>query len=424
MTKQLNILVSGAGIGGPVLAYWLHKAGHKVTVVERDAQLRTTGQSVDIREAAVEVIRQMGLESKIKDTSTHEAGVAFVDPKDKVRALFKATGSTEVQSFTSEFEVFRGDLAKIFFETTKDKATYVWGEYITSIDQDDNGAYVEFADGKDAARYDLVIAADGLGSKVRAMVFNTSTREHIWSLDTFAAYFTINKDLLNGDQYSRWYNAPGGRCILLRPDPQRRTRAHLFVINHGDQAQLDTYRAAYQRGMPAVKELFTEEFKDAGWLTPEILASAPDAKDFYGSEIAQIRTETLYKGRVALVGDAGYCPTPFTGMGTSLAIIGAYVLAGEISKDAEDVTGALQRYEGIMHPYARKIQQFPRSMPKLANPMSAWGIKVQLAILGLVSWLKVDVFANWLQGFSIFQGQKWKLPEYRWVDSGAAQTVG
>ncbi|KAG8624059.1 hypothetical protein KVT40_009035 [Elsinoe batatas] len=424
MTKQLNILVSGAGIGGPVLAYWLNKAGHKITIVERDAQLRTTGQSVDIREAAVEVIRKMGLEQTIRDTSTHEAGVAFVDPKDKVRALFKATGSTEVQSFTSEFEVFRGDLAKIFYSTTKDLCTYIFGEYITSIDQDNDGCYVEFANGTDAARYDLVVAADGLGSKVRAMVFNTSTREHIWSLDTFAAYFTIDKDLLKGDQYSRWYNAPGGRCILLRPDPQRRTRAHLFVINHGDQAQLDTYRAAYQQGMDRVKQLFTEEFKDAGWLTPEILACAPDAKDFYGSEIAQIRTEKLFSGRVALVGDAGYCPTPFTGMGTSLAMIGAYILAGEINKNAEDVPGALQRYEDIMHPYAKKVQQIPRSMPKLANPMSAWGIKVQLAILSLVSWLKVDVFANWLQGFEVFKGKKFQLPEYTWRDQRDSVLVG
>ncbi|KAF4548947.1 FAD-binding domain-containing protein 10 [Elsinoe fawcettii] len=424
MTKQLNILVSGAGIGGPVLAYWLNKAGHKITIVERDAQLRTTGQSVDIREEAVEVIRKMGLEQKIRDTSTHEAGVAFVDPQDKVRALFKATGSTEVQSFTSEFEVFRGDLAQIFFNTTKDLCTYVFDEYITSIDQDSDGCYVEFANGKDAGRYDLVIAADGLGSKVRAMIFNTSTREHIWSLDTFAAYFTIDKDLLDGDQYSRWYNAPGGRCVLLRPDPQRRTRAHLFVINHGDQSQLDTYRAAYKQGIERVKELFTEEFKDAGWKCQDILACAPDAKDFYGSEIAQIRTDKIFQGRVALVGDAGYCPTPFTGMGTSLAMIGAYILAGEINKSAEDVDGALQRYQDIMHPYAKKIQQIPRSMPKLANPMSAWGVKVQLTILSIVSTLKIDVFANWLQGLGLFQGKKFKLPEYTWDNGRVATTVG
>lgn len=411
----LKVLISGSSIAGPALAFWLLRSGADVTVVERDATLRLTGQSIDLREAAIDIIQAMDLEQTIRDKTTKEQGIEFVNSKGERIGLFEASGDVKNQSFTSEFEIFRGDLASIFFDATKEKAKYIFGDYIKDIKQDVEGAHVIFANGTTSALYDVVVAADGMGSKVRAMALNTTTREHIKSLNLFICYFTMHQDLLGGKNFAKVYNASKGRSILLRPDPQRRTRANLNIcVDDRNKELLLKMKDAMEAGPDAIKRLFREYFTGAGWIYEEVLSGMDTTDDFYASEIAQIKTQELFKGRIALLGDAGYCPSPLTGMGTSLAVIGAYILAGELMTTPQDVNAALTRYQEIMLPYAQKVQKLPPGVPGLANPQSEWGITVLRNIVGFVSWSGLPKLL--MKVAPAFSGKKFQLPQYSWPE--------
>ncbi|GAM86637.1 hypothetical protein ANO11243_046520 [Dothideomycetidae sp. 11243] len=414
MKKQLDILVSGTGVAGPILAYWLHRAGHKVTVLEKDAQIRATGHSIDVREAAVDVIKLMGVEPAVKAKTTSEAGLAFVDANDSIRALFPSIDNDKGQSFTVEYEVLRGELVTIFFEASKDRPNveYIFSESISSFDMDATSVNVDFTSGRAAHRYDLVIGADGLGSKTRKLAFDASTKDFLRPFDTFAAFFTMDENLLGNDNYCRWYNASGGRNVTLRPDPQGRTRANLCIINHNGPKGYERLSKAFAKGADGIRAILDEEFADAGWKSAAVLEGMHRASDVYGTELAQIRVPQLRKQRVALVGDAGYCPTPLTGMGTSLAIIGAYVLAGEILSN-EDVDVALGRYQDVMLPYVRKVQNIPAFAPKIANGNYQWQIDLLLSVLSWVVYLRLTTVASWV-GSWLPSGDKFQLPTYQW----------
>lgn len=409
-----NVLISGAGIAGTVLAYWLTKAGAKVTIVERDSELRLTGQSLDVRGPGVDVIQAMGVEEQIRQKTTKETGLAFVDATGRKRAVFLASGDPKLQSFTSEFEIFRGDLAKIFYELTEDNVEYIFGDYVKGFDQDGQGVRVEFTNGTPGRAFDLVVAADGLGSQIRGMLLGTTTKEHIKSLHAYIAFFTIRHGLLGGSGLGQWYNAPGGRTVILRSDPNGATRANLGVVSTTDSEILHNFRIAQKTSTEAVKELFSETFQDAGWLAPQVLDGMRESNDFYSQDIAQIVTDTLYKGRVVLLGDAGYCPSPFSGMGTSLAIAGAYVLAGEIMSHSQDMHAALERYQTIMLPYARSAQKLPPGAPQIANPQTQWGINILVGVLSWVAWLGLDKLLVRLASSIPAFGPGFVLPKYEW----------
>lgn len=409
----LNVLISGAGIGGPVLAFWLLKAGVTVTIVERDESLRTTGQSIDIRQSAVEVVKMMGLEPEIRANNTTEKAIGFIDGAGTIRALFEQTGSEEIQGFTSEYEVLRGDLARIFIEATKERARYMFGDEITGIEQHGDKVDVTFSKAPKQS-YDLVVAADGLGSKLRRIAFDVTDRANIRSFNAFFAWFTVPEDRL-GDGIARWYNAPGRRLILLRPDRIGRNHAILGKITHGDRAPVDKLIEVQKQGQQALKDHLEAMFKDAGWLAPQLLKALRDSDDVYGSEIAQVQMDKLYTGRVALVGDAGYAPSPLSGRGATAAIVGAYVLAGELMASQHDVPAALTRYQEVIGPFAKGCQFVPPGAPWIVNPETAWGINMSLSIMGWLKWLGVDKLMNLIMSTTFLEGGgTFKLPNYDW----------
>ncbi|KAF2157892.1 FAD/NAD(P)-binding domain-containing protein [Myriangium duriaei CBS 260.36] len=419
---QLSILISGVGIAGPVLAYWLHRAGHKVTILERDASLRSSGQSIDLRGVAVDIIKLMSIEPAVRAKTTSEAGLAFVDATDKIRALFPSRPNDEGQSFTAEYEILRGELVEILFSATKSLSNvqYIFSESIASLSSSSSSSSttssaveVSFSSSRAPQTFDLVVAADGLDSKTRGMAFAAPTKSYVRSFDCWAAYFTIDRSLLSGQEYCRWYNASGGRCVALRPDPAGRTRANLCLINHRGKEGSERLDKAFKAGTEGMREVLLEEFSSSGWKADEVMQGLREAKDLYGTELAQIRVEELYRGRVVLVGDAGYCPTPLTGMGTSLAVTGAYVLAGELLRAEGDVDAALEKYQGIMLPYARKVQDIPSSLPKIVNPDSRWAIELQLLIFSIVAFLRLGMIAEWVKSW-LPAGDQFKLPQYPW----------
>ncbi|KAL8676554.1 MAG: hypothetical protein Q9186_006934 [Xanthomendoza sp. 1 TL-2023] len=413
--SSLNVLISGSGIAGSVFAFWLLRAypNAKITIVERDASLRLTGASVDIRSSAVDIITWMGLEPTIRNQTTNEQGVQFVDANGKGVATLEASGRSDIQSFTSEYEIFRGALAKIFIDPIIDHVTTILDESVDDFEQRDDGVVVTFAKSKEKKTYDLLVAADGLRSKIRGAMLNTTPEEQIQGEGAHAAYFTIKQDLLQGGRLAQWYNAPNGRVIFLRPDPDPAGRTRGNLINLTTTRELETRQKldnALRQGNESYMTLMDDLFHDAGWLAPEVLKGMHESDDFYCSLFGRVRSPKLQDGRVVLLGDAGYA-TP--GIGTSLAITGGYVLAGELMKHSGDVQMALKGYEEVMAPLVHGLPSAAAGM-QWFNPQTWWGIRIRNMILGSVTGLRLDKLAMLAASALGYTEKKASMPEYPW----------
>ena len=409
-----NILISGSGIAGSVFAFWLLRAypNANITIVERDPSLRLTGASVDIRSSAVDIIKWMGTEQEIRKQTTKEEGIQFIDANSKPIATIRATGRSDIQSITSEFEIFRGVLAKIFIDLVIKRVKLLFDESIDHFEQCDDGVVVTFAKSKEVKVYDLLVAADGLGSKVRGMMLNSKPQEQLYDEGVHVAYFTIKSDLLQGSRMAKWYNTTGRRVIFLRPDPDPAGRTRCILMNvttNGDIETKERLNKALREGNESYMNLMEEMFRDVGWVAPEVLQGMRQSDDFYCSLFGQIRSPKIQNGRVVLLGDAAYA-TP--GFGTSLAIIGGYVLAGELLSHGE-VKTALERYEEIMLPFAKNSQGGNTAM-LLLNPQTQWGIRIRNGILGMVTWTKLDRLVMTVASVLGFTEKKVSMPDYQW----------
>ena len=412
--SNLNILISGSGIAGSVFAFWLLRAypNANITIVERDPSLRLTGASVDIRSSAVDIIKWMGTEQEIRKQTTKEEGIQFIDANSKPIATIRATGRSDIQSITSEFEIFRGVLAKIFIDLVIKRVKLIFDESIDHFEQRDDGVVVTFAKSKEVKVYDLLVAADGLGSKVRGMMLNSKPQEQLYDEGVHVAYFTIKSDLLQGSRMAKWYNTTGRRVIFLRPDPDPAGRTRCILMNvttNGDIETKERLNKAVREGNESYMNLMEEMFRDVGWVAPEVLQGMRQSDDFYCSLFGQIRSPKIQNGRVVLLGDAAYA-TP--GFGTSLAIIGGYVLAGELLSHGE-VKTALERYEEIMLPFAKNSQGGNTAM-LLLNPQTQWGIRIRNGILGMVTWTKLDRLVMTVASVLGFTEKKVSMPDYQW----------
>ncbi|MCJ1360699.1 MAG: hypothetical protein MMC33_010708 [Icmadophila ericetorum] len=419
--SELKVLVVGASIAGPTAAYWLAKAGANVTIVERFPKLRTSGQNIDIRTAGVTVMRKMPrMETAVRAKMTQIEGISFVRDNGRPYATIKATGNPDQQSLVSEYEIFRGDLAQILFDLTKDNESikYVFGEQVASMQQNenDNGPVtVEFANGLPTSEYDLVVACDGATSRTRAIGLGCGVRDHIQPTNCWAASFSIEQDLLEGSKMAQSYSATGGRFFAVGPDPSGVTRVTLMAIHPRDGCDATLlFREAMKQGDDALKHFVAQHHKGAGWKADKVVKGMMEAGDFYANEIVQVKTPSLYKGRFVLVGDAGYAPS-FTGTGTTLAIAGAYVLAGEVGKHKGNLAAGLRGYEERMRPIIHDMQKVPPLIPTIFAPQTAWGIWLRNNIFALITWTRILEFAQEFFASSFASTDKYGLPEYEWV---------
>lgn len=366
-----NILVTGASITGPAVAYWLARQGNTVTVVERAPEFRDGGQTIDVRGAGRTVVQRMGLEDAIRANCTGEDGIAFVNESNQIKAMI-GVGAHGGEGLIPELEILRGELSRLLIEHSRDSVTYRFGDSITKIEDDGSRVDVHFSAGG-RETYDLVIGAEGIGSHTRNLVFGNRVKRR--SLDLYTAYFTIPRGSTDG-RFMRWYNAPGGLNVCLRPDNLGTTRALLSFQ--------EPPRGHERLSLDEQKALLRKKFANAGWETPRILAALDDCPDLYIEAIGQVKMDSWSSGRVVLAGDAAYCASPISGMGTSLALCGAYVLAGELGLHA-DHADAFAAYEKIMRPFVDQAQSVPKFAPRLASPHSRLGIAVGYAILNLAS---------------------------------------
>lgn len=438
MPAPLKVLISGGGIAGGVFACSLLRAipSAKITMVERAPELRLTGAAVDIRNSAVDIIRWLGVEEQIREAGTKEEGMQFVDADGKEIATLAASGRTDVQTITSvcsfshssllitsgiefnveEYEIMRGTLAKIFIEPVLERITTVFSESVKAFTADDNGVEVTFTSGKPTQSYDLLVAADGLGSHIRGTLLNAPARDSLHDEGVHVAYFTVKKDLLQGSKLAKTISAVGGRNLMIRPDPDPAGRSSALLMNITSPGRPSEAKArldeALKGGNESYKVLLQEQFKDVGWLAPDVLEAMKTSDDFYCSLFAQVRSPILSDptGRVVLLGDAGYA-TP--GMGTSLAIIGGYLLAGEILTHPNDIPAAVKKYEDRIMPLVKDHQgDFPAM--QLLNPQTAWGLTIRNWLLWTVASLKIPQAVVWCMSTFGAAEKKFKMEQYPW----------
>jgi 2-polyprenyl-6-methoxyphenol hydroxylase-like FAD-dependent oxidoreductase/tryptophan-rich sensory protein len=366
-----RILITGASVAGNTAAWWLGRAGFDVEVVERTPAFRDGGQNIDVRGVGREVLRRMGLEQAALDRGTGEEGTAWVNGDGSIAAQF-ITADLGADGPTAEMEILRGDLARLLYEPAAARATYRFGDSVAAIDEDEEAAMVTFASGR-TARYDAVIVAEGVGSATRSRVFANENAPR-W-MDLTIAYFTIPRTADDG-QLWRWYNATGGRSVSLRPDRYGTTRAMLSVQQRpgGEQDWSPDRQKAWLR----------ERFADAGWQTARVLDGMDTTDDFYFDVLRQVRMKRWSKGRVVLTGDAAWCATPIAGIGTTLAITGAYVLAAELARH-DDVAAAFAAYDEAMRPMVEDAQGVPKIAPRLMNPQSRLAIRLLHGVLAVAS---------------------------------------
>lgn len=338
-TNSKSVLICGASIAGPILAWWLSKFGFMVTVIERADELRVGGQNIDIKGAAQEVAAKMGILPQIKEAGTGEKGTRYVDADGRVKAEF-AKG--EFGGLTTDLEILRGDLVRILYDSTKSDVEYIFGDSVTTIHQQQDYVDVVFEHSA-SKRFDIVIGADGLRSSTRELIFGDEPE--LRYLGLYTSYFTIPKGESDSD-WAQWYFATKSRNVLLRPDNEGTTRASLNFL-----CEDETFSRLSQQQQ---KLLLRETFARAGWDTDRVLKGLEHSDDLYLDAVTQVRAPRWSDGRVALVGDAAHSPTPISGKGTALAMIGAYILANELSL-ADSPQAAFRAYDQKLRPYVESV---------------------------------------------------------------------
>jgi 2-polyprenyl-6-methoxyphenol hydroxylase-like FAD-dependent oxidoreductase len=409
----MHVLISGAGVAGPTLAFFLAKAGINSTVLEKCDTTLAHGQNIDFKGSAITIIKKMGLMDEVRKANTTEKGTQFIDPSGRPFAHFPVKfNGVRSASITSEFEILRGDLAALLHMATKDhpRINYLFGTTIKEvISNNEKTVKVELSN-KQVHDFDLLVAADGQWSKLRKQCFPPGEVRALHQ-GMYATYYTVPR-LPSDNDWWNVYVALRSRVITLRPDNHNTIRA-MFTLMPCNGQQETEWAEASRRGRKAQEELLRREFDDAGWQAKRLLADVDRTPDFYFHAISQIRMAKWSNSRIVCLGDTAYAPTPLTGMGTSLAIIGSYVLAGELSKldDGEHPSRALEAYESGFRPFVEEAQKIPPFVPAIAHPQTAWKRWLLNSFVGLLS--KV-VAMPWIMiiSSSVEDADGFALPEY------------
>ncbi len=352
-TVRRRALISGAGIAGPALAYWLVRAGWEVTVVERARALREGGQAVDFRGPVHrDVLERMGMWGPIHDHQTRLGAHDLIDRHGATRATLPA------MMMSGDVEILRGDLVRLLCERTRADVDYRFGDSIARIADDGT---VDFVGGT-RARYDIVVGADGLRSHTRDLAFSDTTLRYHGHRVVGCTIPNVLGLVERGVTYSE----PGrGVSVASARDPDE---ARLLFV----------YRAPREQPLA-----LADAFAGAGWEVPRLLAEAARAGDVYADEISTVHAPRYARGRVALLGDAAHGGT-LGGQGTSVAIIGAYILAGELAT-APDHATAFARYEARLRPYATRCQRGATHVGPFFAPRTRAGIWLRDRIYGALA---------------------------------------
>ncbi|WP_327416112.1 FAD-dependent monooxygenase [Streptomyces sp. NBC_01233] len=367
-----TVLISGAGIAGTALAYWLRRHGFKPTVVERAPEIRDGGYKVDIRGAALEVVTRMGLREDIRKHRTDVRGGSVVNAAGK--RVASMDGDTFGGRQGEDAEILRGDLNRLLYEAAAREVEYLFDDSVTGIDEGDSGVTVTFASGR-VQDFGLVVGADGLHSATRALAFGDEAR-FVRDLGYYVSIFSVPNHLAL-DRWELTYVGPGRTALTYSTAKDAGAKA-MFLFASAPLEYDRRDRAGQQR-------LLADAYAGEGWEVPRLLEAMDGAPDFYFDSLSQVRMDRWSTGRVALLGDAAYCASPASGQGTSLALVGAYVLAGELAAAAGEHAAGLSAYEREMRPFAERNQELGPANIKRMVLRSAGQVRISMAMLSLLS---------------------------------------
>jgi 2-polyprenyl-6-methoxyphenol hydroxylase-like FAD-dependent oxidoreductase len=391
MTNK-TVLISGASVAGPALAFWLERFGYRPTVVERAPAPRPGGYAVDFRGASLTVLDRMDLLAEVQAQATGMGSMTYVNEAGKHVAVM----NSEVLS--GELEILRGDLVEILYAATRAKVEYLFDDSIASLRQDETGVDVTF-ERCGSRRFDLVIGADGLHSNVRRLAFGPEA-QYVHDLGYYNSVFTVDNHL-GLDHSARFVNAPGKTAGTY--SARNNTEAKALFYFASDPLTYDRHDVAAQQ------RILTDAFAGVGWEVPRLLSGMSNSPDWYFDSVSQIKMPSYSTGRIALAGDAGYCASPLSGMGTSLAIVGAYMLAGELQAADGDHERAFAAYDERMRGFVAACQKQGKDSGQWFVPASKAFLKLRnlnFKLLPYLPWRKL------IDELPLKVGNAIDLPEY------------
>jgi 2-polyprenyl-6-methoxyphenol hydroxylase-like FAD-dependent oxidoreductase len=375
-----RVLISGASVAGPAIAFWLNRYGFETTVVERARGLRPGGFGVDFRgHVHLAVLERMGILDDVRREQTHMGEMAFVDGDGNVKASlpsFVASGDVEIE---------RSDLSRILHERTRDSTEYIFGDSIASLDETPDEVHVTF-EHREPRTFDLVIGADGLHSNVRQLVFGDESQFLRFAGWYVAGGYVVPNDL-GLDHRTLSYTEPG-RTISLSSGRDAGVADVSFVFASD---VLDIGR----HDLEGQKRVLRDRFADVGWEAPRALEALGGAPALYFDSLSRIDMDRFVRGRVALLGDAGYGAT-LGGLGTGLAIVGAYVLAGELASAGGDHQVGFAAYEREIRAYAAGCQKLADGAGPFLAPRTSGEIRRRNIVYRLLSLRPLARFFNGL----------------------------
>ncbi|WP_343688675.1 FAD-dependent monooxygenase [Chitinophaga sp.] len=338
--KLEKVLVSGASIAGLATAYWMNKAGYKVTVIEIADKPRIGGTAVDLRLGTIDVIKRMGIYEQIKLNQLNLQLIEFRNAQDEIAGSIIQPRNEAGE----EIEIERTQLVGILYEALKDEVEFVFNNSITALKENSESITATFKSGTQHD-YDLVFGCDGTHSGVRKIWFGQES-EYLHFLGAYFSISIVNKSLVNPNTM-QFYNTPGKAYML---NAYKDLTDIVLCFSSEKEISYDYRDTAAQR------KIILEQFKDQHWRTRELLEEVAHAENFYFDKFCQIKMPSWTKGRVALVGDAAYCASPAAGMGGSLALDGAAALADALHKHNGNYALAFRDYNNNLRPFIEEVQ--------------------------------------------------------------------
>ncbi|AXE82160.1 FAD-dependent monooxygenase [Streptomyces atratus] len=367
-THKRKVLISGAGIAGPALAFWLNRYGFAVTVVEKAGALRGGGYPIDVRGTALEVVRRMGILPRLKDARIDLRRLTFLGGDGgEVASVAPHTVTGGVAG--RDIEVRRGDLTDALHTAVRDDVEFLFNDAVETLDQSGHGVDVTFRGGS-RRTFDMVFGADGLHSRTREFLFGPEAQFHRYLGYCFAG-FTMRNTFGLSHELMMW-NTPGRAAALYAVEDN--DEVHAFLNFAHPEPPFDAFR-----NPEAQRDLVATVFADAEWEVPGMLAAMRDADDLFFDGVSQIRMPRWSSGRVALVGDAAYSPSFLTGQGSSLALVGAYMLAGSLAD--RDHTAGFAAYERNTREFVTLNQELVGEGDAALFPTTARALEQRNAIL-------------------------------------------
>ncbi|WP_263381284.1 FAD-dependent monooxygenase [Granulicella arctica] len=341
--RHLSVLVSGASFAGLATAFWMNRLGYKVTVVEIAKGLKMGGTPVDIKEVTVDVVKRMGLLERIQRSSLKAKTVDFLDIEGQCIARMTAQAS-DAQESNPEYEIERDTLLQMMFDEVNADVEFLFNDSIARVDESAHEVAITFKSGKQQS-FSLLFGCDGNHSSVRRMCFGEESA-YSYFLQNYSSISIVNKLLIEEDT-AQMYNVPG-KVVMLNA---YNNKTDIIFCFHSEKEIPYSYRDEDEQ-----RRIILQHFSGEGWRTRELLEEVSRCRGFYFDKMCQIRMPSWTKGRVALVGDAGYCASPAAGMGGSLAIVGATALADAFQKYPEDFEEAFQEYNDSLRPFVEDVQ--------------------------------------------------------------------